>query len=72
MSELFIDFAEEESSEKRALLSSENKWKVMIVDDDEGIHEITRPVLKSLKFDNKGIEFIHAYSEKEAKQLIET
>ncbi len=41
-------------------------WKIMIVDDEIEIHHITEMVLSSLKFRNKGIDFIHASSGEEA------
>ncbi|GAB6109846.1 HD-GYP domain-containing protein [Fusibacter bizertensis] len=42
-------------------------WKVLVVDDDRDIHEITELALKRLVFDEKGLKFIHAYSASEAK-----
>lgn len=42
-------------------------WKVLVVDDDIDIHEITELTLKRLVFDEKGLKFIHAYSASEAK-----
>jgi len=44
-----------------------NPWKILVVDDDIDIHEITELTLKRLVFDERGLEFIHAYSSKEAK-----
>jgi len=47
-------------------------WKLLVVDDDIDIHEVTELTLKRLEFDSKSIEFIHAYSASEAKiKLIE-
>lgn len=45
-------------------------WKVMIVDDEKSIHDVTRLALKKFEFENKKILFLHAYSGKEANQLI--
>lgn len=44
-----------------------NPWKVLVVDDDFDIHEITELTLKRLVFDKRGLEFIHASSASEAK-----
>ena len=41
-------------------------WKVLIVDDDEGVHAATRLSLQNIRFRNRGIAFIDAYSGKEA------
>lgn len=45
-------------------------WKIMIVDDDEGVHEITKMVFKDFIFNNKGLEIISAYSGEQARKLI--
>ena len=42
-------------------------WKILVVDDDTDIHEVTELALKRLVFEERGIEFIHAYSATEAK-----
>lgn len=44
-----------------------NPWKILVVDDDFDIHEITELTLKRLVFDERELEFIHAYSSREAK-----
>ena len=46
-------------------------WKVLIVDDDDDIHSITKLILRKIKVDNKPIEFINAYSFTEAKKAIQ-
>jgi len=45
-------------------------WKVMIVDDEQSIHDVTKLALKKFEFENKKISFLHAYTGKEAQQLI--
>jgi response regulator RpfG family c-di-GMP phosphodiesterase len=45
-------------------------WKVMIVDDEPEVHNVTRLVLGNFRFENRGIEFIHAYSANEARQKL--
>jgi len=45
-------------------------WKVMIVDDEESIHDITKRVLYDFEFEGKKLSFISAYTKEEAKQLI--
>ena len=42
-------------------------WKILVVDDDADVHEITELTLKRLIFDERSLEFIHAYSAGEAK-----
>jgi two-component system sensor histidine kinase ChiS len=46
------------------------KWKILIVDDDADIHDVTKFVLKDFEFRNKKIHFISAFSIDEAKEQI--
>ncbi|MBF0319311.1 MAG: PAS domain S-box protein [Nitrospirae bacterium] len=46
------------------------KWKIMIVDDEEEVHEMTRLALKHFAYEGKSVEFVSAYSGSEAKRLI--
>ncbi|SNY05440.1 Response regulator c-di-GMP phosphodiesterase, RpfG family, contains REC and HD-GYP domains [Orenia metallireducens] len=76
-----IFFAPEvEDKVERELFSSKVKtkqddfrdgWKLLIVDDEEAVHKMTKMVLKSVSFEGKGIEFISAYSGSEAKKIME-
>ncbi|MBL7003019.1 MAG: DUF3369 domain-containing protein [Gammaproteobacteria bacterium] len=45
-------------------------WKVMIVDDEKSIHDVTKLALKKFEFEGRKVTFIHAYSGAEANQLI--
>jgi len=51
-------------------LEKVKKWKVLIADDEEQVHEITKLVLKSVKFNGLKIEFIDTYSEEETKEVL--
>lgn len=42
-------------------------WKVLIVDDDEGIHRVTHLLLGQFEYEGLGLDLISAYSEAEAK-----
>jgi len=45
-------------------------WKVLVVDDEEEVHAVTKLVLSDFFYDKKGLVFLHAYSGKEARELI--
>lgn len=45
-------------------------WKVIIVDDEEAIHNVTLMALDGIKFDGRPIKFISCYSASEAKVAI--
>ncbi len=62
-------FADEDLSEDEATELS--AWKLMIVDDQEDVHNMTRLVLGDFSFEGRGLNFLSAYSGKEARELIE-
>ncbi len=45
-------------------------WKIMVIDDEKSVHDITILSLKEFTFDDRGVEFINAYSAKEAKSCL--
>ncbi len=45
-------------------------WKVLIVDDEEDIHIVTKMALKRFTLDERGLSFLHAYSASEAKDVL--
>jgi len=68
---LFKDSKEEMPKEKPAKpIDSPDSWKVLLVDDEEDIHSVTRMALKGFTYQGKEIKFLHAYSGEEAKQLL--
>lgn len=46
-------------------------WKILIVDDEQDIHEITQLSLSRFHFQERGLSFINAYSASEAIRQIE-
>ena len=46
-------------------------WKILIVDDDYGVHDITRLALKNLNVHDRPLSFTSVYSAKEARELLE-
>lgn len=46
------------------------KWKLLIVDDEEEVHVITRMVLEGVSFSGKGLSFLSAYSGREAAEIL--
>ncbi|MFZ5354158.1 MAG: DUF3369 domain-containing protein [Bacillota bacterium] len=47
-----------------------NNWKLLVVDDDIEVHNVTKMVLGEFCFDKKGIDIISAFSAQEAIELI--
>ncbi|MCB1611383.1 MAG: hypothetical protein KDI60_06435, partial [Xanthomonadales bacterium] len=45
-------------------------WNVLIVDDEPAVHEVTRLVLGTFRFEDRPLKFHHAYSAAEARELL--
>ena len=63
--ELF--FAEEPST---AAQRPQSPWKIVIADDEEEVHAVTRMVLDGFSFEGRGLELFSAYSGAETKRLL--
>lgn len=67
--ELFFQDEDEQLPEgNSAHLST---WKIMLVDDEQAIHDVTKMALTGFTFDNHPLEFISVMSGAEAKQAIQ-
>ncbi len=51
--------------------SSSQPWKVLVIDDDESVHQITTLVLREFMFENRRLELQHAFSAGEAFRMLE-
>lgn len=45
-------------------------WQILIVDDEEEIHEVTEIALMDLIFKGRSLTFLHAYSAVQAKEIL--
>lgn len=45
-------------------------WKMIVIDDDTNVHQVTRMVLDDFKFMGRELEIVHGYSGTVAKKLI--
>lgn len=45
-------------------------WLVLVVDDEEDMHAVTKLVLGPVKFEQRGLTLLHAYSAADAKELL--
>ncbi|MFD0672157.1 DUF3369 domain-containing protein [Cohnella sp. GCM10027633] len=64
-------FADEVQDTARTEPVRQDRWKVVIVDDEQEVHHLTKLVLGDFAFDGKPLEFISAYNETTALSLIE-
>jgi len=63
--ELMFSDSETEETEH-----NETFYKILIVDDEESVHELTLLALKYVRFNDRGLEILHAYSAAEAEVII--
>lgn len=59
-----------EDEETPASKLSDNAWKILIIDDEPGVHEVTQMSLANFEFGGRGLEFLNAYSAKQAKDIL--
>lgn len=64
------DFLFSEEPEKPAERVNQGYWKIIIVDDEPEVHAVTKLALSDFEFQDKKLQFISAYSGKEAKEII--
>ena len=67
---LFAETSDEKAPAADPAGEDDEKWKILIVDDEEDIHSVTRIALKGFTFRGKSIEFYDAYSAKEAEEIL--
>ncbi len=61
---IFNDEVEESASDEK------NCWKIMVVDDEQEIHNVTRLALQDFSYGEKGLDIISAFSGRQARQMI--
>lgn len=63
-----ILFADEEDF--KPTVREPQRWRILIVDDEEEVHIVTRLVLEDFTFEGRGLELLSAYSGKESLELL--
>ncbi len=61
-----LDFA----SEQEPVQALGSPWKILIVDDEEEVHTLTRLVLRNYTFENRPLELISAFSGAAARDIM--
>lgn len=67
---LFLAMEADDQDDEGTEAGGEVPWKILIVDDEEEVHVVTRLALDDFSFAGRPLEFISAYSGAEAKRLI--
>jgi len=63
-------FKDEASTAKGLHGQDDRRWKILIVDDEEDVHIVTRFALENYEYKGRKLEFISAYSAEEVKRLL--
>lgn len=63
-----LQFAEEPAV--TGIVHGLEPWKILLVDDEKVVHSVTRLALEGFELAGRGLEFISAYSAKEARELL--
>lgn len=56
--------------DKDGTLPALPKWKIVIIDDDPGMHDVTKLTLADFEFAGRGLSFISCYSGAEAREVL--
>lgn len=64
-----LDFADEDDGASGGP-DGGMKWNVLIVDDEQDVHKVTKLVLRDFSFQGRAAEFLSAYSGQEAERLL--
>ena len=59
-----------ENDETIEELETQERWKVVIIDDEPEIHSVTKLALNNFDFDGRRLEFLSAYSGEQGKMLL--
>ncbi|MEP5622307.1 MAG: DUF3369 domain-containing protein, partial [Hyphomicrobiales bacterium] len=57
--------------EPKQVDSTVPKWKLLIVDDDPDVHEVTKIAVSGCEYEGRSFELLHALSAEEARYLLE-
>ncbi len=65
------DFFCQENENSAETGSGDNTWQIIIADDEEDVHAITKLALKDIQFDGRKIQLISAYSASETIKMLD-
>ncbi|MES0881941.1 bifunctional diguanylate cyclase/phosphodiesterase [Roseibium sp. SCP14] len=50
--------------------STKAPWKILVVDDDPDVHDVTKIAVAGCQFEDRAFELVHALSAQEARQIL--
>ncbi|MGL1957503.1 MAG: DUF3369 domain-containing protein [Colwellia sp.] len=65
-------FKDEPEQDDSLLTTKKDKfWRILVVDDDESVHQVTKLVLADAEIEHRKLEIISVYSKEEAKKVLQ-
>ena len=59
-------------TDKAVANSNAKPWKILIVDDDDSVHQVTQLAMKRFEFEQRPVELHSVYSATEAKEKLQS
>lgn len=66
-----MDFLINDQPPARAVTPDLPPWKILVIDDDDQVHAVTRLVLRSYRFRGRGLQLISVSSAREAREVLQ-
>jgi len=63
--------AQDDDEKHKFSETDHNSWVILVVDDDEGVHQATDMAIQGFCFEGTPLDIIHAYSGQECQSIIE-
>lgn len=67
LDEMELDFLEED--EGYYMVNKNPPYKILIADDDDEVHKVSKLMLKDFEFEGRGVEILHSYSGEETLKI---
>ncbi len=66
---IFQDEVEDEIDNNQN--KSDKFWRILVIDDDESVHQVTKLVLADAEIEHRKLDIVSAFSSKEAKEILQ-
>ena len=64
-------FSNQHDEPDEEIKNYDHSWKILLVDDEPAIHDVTVLALTGFEFEGRNLHFFHAYSGKEALEILD-
>lgn len=67
---IFQDEDDDEVDNNVVQVKSDKFWRILVIDDDESVHQVTKLVLADAEIEYRNLDIVSAFSSKEAKEIL--